>query len=360
MKAVPMKAATTRRPLRPAWASALRMKCTRQRCHAACRTLLTALLMPSCASEMTSLTPRRPRRASVRKNAVQNVSASDGPISMPRTSRRLSLLTPTAMITPPRRCVRSRAPSHRSRQSTDTASLDRAAQEGFDPLVDLRAQPAHLALGDAAHPHRLDQVIGAGRHAVHIGLLHDRRQRFLGQPARLQKTREIAAFAQFGAAPPSRHVSPTSGRGSRCAERCPRETLDLQLHEALGGEADHLAQEIGVSALFQKRAKVHHLVGHRWLLESGWLSQPDPTRRIIDDRPRSRSLATALWEARFARVFATPSYTTTRDLTPLSGSQMISGSPGKMSVGDESDPLTFALLRVLWAVKTIVSVFFYV
>src|ERR1700738_3820707 len=28
MKAVPMKAATTRRPLRPAWASALRMKCT--------------------------------------------------------------------------------------------------------------------------------------------------------------------------------------------------------------------------------------------------------------------------------------------------------------------------------------------
>ena len=29
----------------------------------------------------------------------QNVSASDGPISMPRTSRRPSLLTPTAMIT---------------------------------------------------------------------------------------------------------------------------------------------------------------------------------------------------------------------------------------------------------------------
>ncbi len=43
------------------------------------------------ASETTSLTPRR--------IAVKNVSAPDGPISMPSTSRRPSLLTPTAMIT---------------------------------------------------------------------------------------------------------------------------------------------------------------------------------------------------------------------------------------------------------------------
>jgi hypothetical protein len=33
--------------------------------------------------------------------------------------------------------------------------------------------------------------------------------------------------------------------------------LDLQLHQALGGEADHLAQKIGIRALFQKRAKGH-------------------------------------------------------------------------------------------------------
>jgi hypothetical protein len=38
---------------------------------------------------------------------------------------------------------------------------------------------------------------------------------------------------------------------------------DLQLHQALGGKADHLAQQVGVGALFQKRAKGHHLVGHR-------------------------------------------------------------------------------------------------
>src|SRR6185312_6124193 len=90
-----MKAETTRRPLLPACASAFRMKCTRQRCQLALSTLLTVALMPSWASETTSLTPRRPRRASLRRNAVQNVSASGRPISMPRTSRRPSLLTPT-------------------------------------------------------------------------------------------------------------------------------------------------------------------------------------------------------------------------------------------------------------------------
>ena len=94
-----MKAETTRRPLLPACASALRMKCTRQRCQLALSTLLMVALMPSCASDTTSLTPRRPRRASLRRNAVQNVSASEGPMSMPRISRRPSLLTPTATIT---------------------------------------------------------------------------------------------------------------------------------------------------------------------------------------------------------------------------------------------------------------------
>ena len=71
-KAVAMKAETTRRPLLPAWASALRMKWTRQRCQVALSTLATAALMPSWASETTSLTPRRPRRVSLRRNSVQN------------------------------------------------------------------------------------------------------------------------------------------------------------------------------------------------------------------------------------------------------------------------------------------------
>jgi hypothetical protein len=61
------EAETTRRPERPAWASAFLMKWTRQRCQAAVRTFETAALMPSWLSEPTSPTPRRPRRASLRR-----------------------------------------------------------------------------------------------------------------------------------------------------------------------------------------------------------------------------------------------------------------------------------------------------
>jgi hypothetical protein len=32
-------------------------------------------------------------------------------------------------------------------------------EERVHTLVDLRAQPRHLALGDASHAHRLDQVV---------------------------------------------------------------------------------------------------------------------------------------------------------------------------------------------------------
>src|SRR4051794_49073 len=141
-----MKAETTRRPERPAWASAFLMKWTRQRCQVALRTLATAVFRPSCASETTSFTPRSPRRASLRRNAVQKVSASEGPMSRPSTSRRQAL----------------------------------------GALLAIR---------------------GAGQAA------------------------------------------------------------DLQLHEALGGEADHLAQQVRVRALLQEPAQVHHLVGHRWVLD---------------------------------------------------------------------------------------------
>src|SRR6266480_4916252 len=43
------------------------MKCTRQRCQVAPRTLTIAAFSPSCASEITSFAPRRPRRAKLRQ-----------------------------------------------------------------------------------------------------------------------------------------------------------------------------------------------------------------------------------------------------------------------------------------------------
>jgi len=62
-----MNADDTRRLLLPAWARALRMAWTRQRRQVAFISLATAALMPSRASETTSLTPRRPRRRSLRE-----------------------------------------------------------------------------------------------------------------------------------------------------------------------------------------------------------------------------------------------------------------------------------------------------
>ena len=53
----------------PAWARALRRKCTLQRCQMAASTFPAAALRPSCASEITNFTPRRPRRVRERRNS---------------------------------------------------------------------------------------------------------------------------------------------------------------------------------------------------------------------------------------------------------------------------------------------------
>src|SRR6202020_1636397 len=117
------------------------MKCTRQRCHVAPTTRLTAAFSPSCASEITSLTPRRPRLVR-----------------------------------------RFRKPF----------------EEGFHALVDFLAQFRDLALRDAGEPHRLrDLVDPARRHPANPGLLDDGDQRLFRRLARLQEWREVAASPQL-------------------------------------------------------------------------------------------------------------------------------------------------------------------
>jgi hypothetical protein len=43
------------------------------------------------------------------------------------------------------------------------------------------------------------------------------------------------------------------------------------------GEADHLAEEVGVGGLLQQRLQVHHLVGHRESPVRVGVDNPDPT-----------------------------------------------------------------------------------
>ena len=61
---------------------------------------------------------------------------------------------------------------------------------------------------------------------------------------------------------------------------CPGLAFDFQLHQTLGGKADHLTQQIGVWDLLYERAQVHHIGGHRWFLGCVGLSQPDPTGKL--------------------------------------------------------------------------------
>src|ERR1700757_103487 len=84
---------------------------------------------------------------------------------------------------------------------------------------------------------------------------------------------------------------------------------DLHLHQALGGKADHLAQQIGIWGYLHERAKVHHLVGHRWFLETGWCQQPDPTGESPVTTAKPSTRYGAIWECAGGR----PNYTTTAD-----------------------------------------------
>jgi len=78
-------AATAARGLGAVCPKRLRAQCTRQRWRPALKTRRAAALRPLWSSAMTSLTPRRPRSASVRRNSVQNASASEAPVATPRT-----------------------------------------------------------------------------------------------------------------------------------------------------------------------------------------------------------------------------------------------------------------------------------
>jgi hypothetical protein len=100
-----------------------------------------------------------------------------------------------------------------------------------------------------------NQVIDrAGRDPLEVGLLHHRGERLLGHPARVSPVPVTVAVA-LGR--PLCAILATGGAGK---------ALNLKLDQAMGCKPDHLAQQVGVRGLLDQRTKVHHLVGHWWLL----------------------------------------------------------------------------------------------
>ena len=136
-----------------------------------------------------------------------------------------------------------------------------AGEEVAHPPVDLGAETRGLAAADALHAHGAHEVVHRARgDALDIGLLDRRRERLLRRSAGHEESREAGAAAELGDAPldgadaglpvavpvavarhqPIRAAFAMGGAGP---------LAHFQLHQALRGEADHLAQEGRVGAL---------------------------------------------------------------------------------------------------------------
>ena len=196
-----MKAETTRRPLLPAWASALRMKWTRQRCQVALQHLGDGGLEPFMGVGDDQL--------DAAQAAPAQLAQELGPegLGLRGADLHAEHLAPAVAVDADgddrgnRDDAAVLADLHVGGVDPQIGpvALDRPVEEGLHLLVDLLAQPADLALGDAAHAHRLDQIVDrAGRDALDVGFLDHRGQRLLGHPPRLQEAGKVAALPQLG------------------------------------------------------------------------------------------------------------------------------------------------------------------
>jgi hypothetical protein len=135
-----------------------------------------------------------------------------------------------------------------------------------------------------------------------LRLLHHRGECLLGRAARFKKARKIRAFAQFGDAqfdaacaclpdPVAVAIALNQAVLALLSVRGPCQPLDLELHQPLRGKADHVAQQIRVRGLLQKRPQAHHFVGHRWSPNQVVCRNPTlPGEPSMTDREAARSL----------------------------------------------------------------------
>jgi hypothetical protein len=172
-------------------------------------------------------------------------------------------------------------------------ALDRPGEEGAHPRVDLLADAAHLALGDAREAHGPDRVVdGTGRDAVHVGLSDHRRQGALGRAARLRDGREVGALPELGdpEVDPSRPGVPRplavavalvgAGRAAPAVAGA-AQPFHLERHRPLGGVGQRLAHQVGGAALLDQLEERHSRLGHRRLRSAG---SSFTTRPYTEDR----------------------------------------------------------------------------
>ncbi len=154
-------------------------------------------------------------------------------------------------------------------------ALERAVEEGQDPLVDVLAELRDLALGDPRQTHGLHEVVDApGRDATDPGLLDHRDQSFLGHLAGLEERREVAALAELGDAQLERAqarveaavavaVAVVQPVGRALVARRADHAFDVGLHQDLQHGLGHGAQKVALTGLLHELGQCHPLLGHR-------------------------------------------------------------------------------------------------
>src|SRR5207237_9278039 len=135
-------------------------------------------------------------------------------------------------------------------------AFDRTAEELLDAAVDLLAKPRHLALRDAGHAHRLDEIVDrTGRYTVYVGFLDHSDHGLVGRAASLQERGEIRALAKLrdrhrhgadAGVPLTRAIAVALVRSLRrpIAVGRTREDFNLVVHHARGTEGKHLTTHI--------------------------------------------------------------------------------------------------------------------
>src|SRR6201987_2070184 len=258
----------------------MRIQCTRQRCQVEPNTRRIAAFSPSWASEITSLIPRKPRRAMLFRKLDQKVSASEGPICSPTISRRPSVLTATAIIAatetmrPPSRCFRYVAPSHRyghspangrSRKAWTRSSISLQSLETCDLLI-----PDSPIACTRSSTRRVETppIQASWRTAISAFSELLRAWRNGGKEAPLRQFRD----AQLQGAEPGVEcaVAVTVAPGGPLAVALVTpgadQPLDIGLHQQLQHRLCHGSQKISLTSLLQQLGQYQSLFGHRVLL----------------------------------------------------------------------------------------------
>src|SRR5947209_10590238 len=188
-------------------------------------------------------------------------------------------------------------------------AFERTREKRVHALVDVSAQPRHLALGDPGHPHRLDQLIdGSRRDTLNVRFLDHRRQRLLGGPTRFEECRKVCTATQLWdpqvdradarlPQPIAIPVATVAALGGSLAILGAGALLDLELHEPFGDVAEQFPDDLVLGPLLNELGECHTDLGHRGVPSRKVVCAKTTFAKSHDGRPLSYEAAGVIHHA---------------------------------------------------------------